>query len=205
MSYLNCSAGTTYESAEALIARVQQTRLDARVGYPQAIIDACKAAGAFNVAIFRSDYGGEALDAGLNVTYVGDSGYVGNADLVKACTIAVRAARVGGDNMQVLPMARAVVDVTADVYLRAAPTSFDLSRLENIHHAAIRQYIAARVSDYGYSRVGLTAAISRNTTEVQDVIFSSPSADISLLTGGNFPDVLNRYAVGNISLRYLSP
>lgn len=206
VSYLKCTEGTDFEPAADLIARVRQTRLDNRVGYPKAIIDACKAVGAAQVVVLRSDFGGDANDKGLNVTYVGDSGYSGSASLVKACTVAVRSARVAGDHMQVLPMARVLLDITADVYLSDAPGNFDTARLETLHHAALRQALNGSSGNFGYTQIGLMSAITRNSPEVQDVVFSSPTIDVNTLdVTGNFPAVLNRYAVGNISLRYLAP
>lgn len=205
VSFLECSGGSVFESAADLIARVRKTRTDSRVGYPQAIIDACKGAGAVQVVVLRSDFGGDALDQGLNVTYVGDSGYLGSADLVKACTVAVRAARVAGDHMQVLPMAVVRVNIVAKIYLRDAPTAFDISRLEAIHYASIRRYLNGANGDFGYTRVGLTSAIARNTEEVQNVVFSSPTVDVGILSSGNFPAVLNRYVAGDISLTYVAP
>lgn len=205
VSYLDCGRGTLFERAATLIARVRKTRLDQRVGYPQAIIDACKAAGAGQVAVFASDFGGDALDVGLNVTYVGDSGYSGNASLVQACTIAVRKARVCGDHMQVLPMARVPLTVTADIVLSAAPSQFDISRFEAIHYAALRQALNGEDGDFGYTRIGLMSAIARSTVEVQDVVFSAPLADAGVLVAGNFPPVLSRYVAGNIFLRYVAP
>lgn len=205
VSYLDVGRGTLFEKAASLIARVRKTRLDQRVGYPQAIIDACKAVGAGQVAVFASDFGGDALDTGLNVTYVGDSGYSGNPALVQACTVAVRKARVCGDHMQVLPMARVPLTVTADIVLSDAPSRFDISRFEAIHYAALRQALNGDDGDFGYTRIGLMSAIARSTVEVQDVVFSAPLADAGVLVSGNFPPVLSRYVAGNIFLRYVAP
>lgn len=206
VSFLTCEDGTIFEPAADLVDRVRTIRTNSRVGYVQAIIDACKSVGAGQVVAFRSDFGGDANDVGLNVTYVGDSGYVGSADLVKACTVAVRTARVCGDHMQILPMAKVSVNVTADVHLRDAPTNFDVSRLEAIHYPSVRQYLNGKSGNFGYTRVEITSAIARSTPEVQDVTFTSPTTDAGILTvSGGFPAVLNRYVAGDISLRYVYP
>lgn len=206
VAYLKCDEGTEFEPAANFIARVRQLRLDNRVGFKKAIEDACKDAGAGQVLVLRSDFGGDSLDRGLNVTYVGDSGYSGSTDLVRACTVAVRAVRVGGDHMQVLPMSKVNLDIVADVYLSALPGNFDISRLETLHHASLRQALNGSAGNFGYTKIGLMSALTRNSPEVQDVVFTSPSSDALILdpVTGNFPAALNRYSVGTISLRYLS-
>lgn len=202
---LTCSEGTRYETDSELIDRVRRTRRDARVGQTTAIQNACLMAGADKVLTFRSDFGGDDVDYGLNVVYVGNSGYVGSPELVRACMIALRSVRVLGDYMQVLPMARVEIPVVVDAYLIGPPATFDLPRLEVIHNAAIRQYLGGASGSFTFSRIGIGGAVGRPTPEVQRVSVATPVSDVGIQTGGNFPAVLNRYIPTTVALRYHGP
>lgn len=204
---MSCTDGTLFEKAEDFRARIRRERLEARVGQVKRIIQACADAGAPNVAIFRSDYAGDAYDAGLNYVYVGDPGNNGTPELVKACTLALQKVRVAGDSLQVLPMTRGTLDVSADIYLYDSPVLFDIPRLERLHGAAILQYLNGTSGRLTYSLDGLRGAIARNTPEVQRVVLATPSADQQIVSGPrkNFPAVLTRYVPGNIALRYHGP
>lgn len=202
---LQCADGTLYEEAGAYRDRVRQTRRNDRVGHLLAIQTACVNAGAANAAILQADYGGDALDDGLNFVYVGDSGYSATASLVRACKIALRSVRVLGDHMQVLPMAKVVQNVVANITLADSPAKYDLARLQRVHIAALQQQFGGTAGTWAYTRVGLVSAIARPTPEVQDVSIATPVADGSVLVNGNFPLVLNRYALGSITLNYSAP
>ncbi len=205
VSSLTCTDGTTFESAPDLIARVRQGRHDARVGHSKKIETVCKEAGAANVVLFRSDFGGEALDGGLNVCYVGDIGYSSSPTMVKACFLALRSARVLGDHMQVLQMAPVALNVSCDVYLRDQPYNLDTLRLEQIHRSSIVQYLGGKTGGFTFSLAGIRGAIIRNTPEVQDVVLVTPAADVGILIDGAFPEVLSRYIVSDIAIRYHGP
>lgn len=206
VSGLDCGDGTLFEQAEAFRARIRRERIADRVGQSASIIAACKAAGADNVVVFRSDYAGDDFDYGLNVCYVGNSGYTGTPTLVKACDLALRSVRVAGDSMQVLPMVPGTVAVVADVYLNDSPGKFDLTRLTNIHTAAINQYLNGPSGVFAYSIAGIRGAIIRNTPEVRNVDITPPSADATVVVGPNknFPAALTRYVVSSVILEYLS-
>ncbi len=202
---LVCADGTNFESATALIARVREGRKDSRVGHLKKMELVCKAAGADKVVIFRSDFGGADTDSGLNVCYVGDAGYTSSAALVKACTLALRSARVLGDHLQVLQMGRANLAVSADIYLRDQPQDLDTVKLDQIHRSAVTQYLGGREGGFTFSRSGMRGALIRHTPEVQGVTIVTPSADVGILTAGAFPEVLYRYIVSDIALRYHGP
>ncbi len=202
ISTLKCSDGSTYESAGSLIARVRKTRLDSRVGQVKAIEDACKAVGASNVQVFRSNYGGDVNDHGLNFVYVGDLGFQGSPDLLKACFLALRSVRVLGDHMQVLPMARVVLNPIIDVYLATAPAFNDIERLYNIHREAVIEYLGGTTGGLSFTKIGILSALARTTPEVQHVNIVNPSEDVTILVDGHFPAVLNRYVVGTVAIRY---
>ena len=204
---LQCDDGTTFESAPDFRARIRQERYDARVGQTKAIITACNAAGAQNVVLFRSDYAGDSYDYGLNYCYVGDSGYNASQDLVRACALALEGVRVEGDCLQVLPMAPSVVNVTANVTLYDTPAVFDLTRLERLEYSSLLQYLNGLSGRFTYSLDGLIGAIAKPTPEVQRVSLVTPTSDASIVVGSdkNFPAVLNRYILGNVSLNYVGP
>lgn len=204
---LKCLDGTRFERAEDFRERIRRERLDSRVGQVKAIIETCKAAGAVNGIAFRSNYAGEAYDHGLNVVYVGDLGYVGSADLVRACSLALEKTRVLGDHLQVLPMARVELDISADIYLYDAPALFDMTRIKRLHHAGIVQYLNGASGQFAFSLAGIRGAIARPTPEAQRVVLTSPAADEQIVVGAlkNFPAVLNRYVPGQITLRYYGP
>lgn len=206
VSSLECADGVAMEQATAYRARTRAARQALRPGYPEAIEAACKAAGAANVALFRGDYAGPSADLGLNYVYVGDLSYSGTPSLVRACTFALRSARVAGDNCQVLPLARVDLNVAVTIYLRAAPELMPLARLEPIHRQAILQYFTD-VGRFTYTVSGIETAIARTGNETQDIVLTSPSADATILTNGAFPAQLSRYFVTNngITIRYLGP
>ncbi len=202
---LSCSDGTTFESAGALIARVRKTRADQRVGQIKAIQDACKAVGAAHVQVFRSNYGGDALDAGLNVVYVSDLGWESSPSLVRACFLALRAVRVLGDHMQVLPMARVTLNPLIDVYLATAPALNDIEKLYQIHREAVAEYLGGVSGGFSFTKIGILSALAKPTPEVQHATVVTPAADVSVLVNNNFPAVLNRYVVGTVAIRYHGP
>lgn len=201
---LVCADGTTFEKADTFRTRVRQERTAARVGQSKAIIKACGDTGAQQVVLFRCDYAGDAYDCGLNVCYVGDSGYTGTPELVKACFLALRRVRVAGDNLQVLPMSPTSLSVSVDVYLNDSPALFDLGRLERIHTASVRQYLHGPSGRFSYTLDGLRGSIARFSPEVQRVEFVAPTSDVSVVSGPMkaFPAALNRYIVGDVSFRY---
>lgn len=203
---LICSDGTTLEAAPVYRARIRQTRADSAPGSEKAIIAACSKAGAGNVALFPSNYAGVGNDYGLNYAYVGDSGYSASADLIRACTLALRSVRVAGDNLQVLPLARVDISVVVDVYFRDTPASMPISRLDPIYRKAIIQYFGA-TGRFNYSLSGIETAIALQGNETQDVVVATPSADAAVLVGGAFPQSLSRYFVSdnNILIRYNGP
>ncbi len=203
---LECSDGQIFETAPQFRARVRAELLARRLGHEASIIEACMSAGAERVVLFRSDYGGEATDRGLNVCYVGGLGYTSSPTLVRACTVAVRNVRVAGDHLQVLPMSRADLDVTATVYLQDSPSAFDTQALYRANRAAIVRSIGASDGDFTFTNDGIVGAICDSSEAVQDVAVSAPSVDGTILdVDGNFPASLVRYMVRNVTLNYQPP
>lgn len=203
VTWLRCADGTLFEKADAFRERIRQERSDDRVGQEKLIEKVCKAAGASYVETFRSNYAGEGFDHGLNVVYVGNLGYVGTPDLVKACTLALDDVRVLGDHLQVLPMALVELSVDADVTLYNSPALFDLARLKRIHSNVVARYL----DGFTYSLDGIRSVIAKFTPEVQRVDLATPTTDAQIVFGPqrNFPDTLNRYVVSNVTIRYQAP
>jgi hypothetical protein len=203
---LNCSDGTDFESAAQLVARTREVRRNGRVGHEQAIIDACKAQGAQVVFLYESDFGGDAEDRGLNVCYVGYNGFTSDDTLVKKCKVALESVRVAGDNLQVLKIAPASLDISVDVYLKESPAVFNLEQMYRLTRDAILQVFSGGVT---YSRDEIAANIYRAVPEVQEVVFVAPSSDASVLSvsGGllNFPATLTRYSVRSVDVRFRPP
>lgn len=205
---LDCQDGTELEPPDKLRARVRQTRLDNRSGFPRAIIRACNRAGAARVALFRSDYGDGTSDAGLNVCYVGDVGYNATSALVKACMVAVDSARVCGDGLQVLPMLSQALTVKATVYLTDAPSEFNLQALGSRLQRALSSYAGL---GFAYGIDELRGVMIAASSAVQDAAITTPSSDATVLQtiGGvlNFPAVLPRYTIRqeDVHLTFVGP
>lgn len=201
---VDCTDGTELEPAGDFRTRVQALRLAARVGQEQALINTCILQGAQVVQLFRSDYSGEDEDVGLNWCYVGDLGYTATPELVRACILALRATRVAGDNLQVLPLGRATLPIDVDIYLRDEPGVMPTDRLEIIHRKALIQYLNGPGGRFSYTTSGLESAIAKTGTEVQDVQLVTPTVDAPLAPGSA---VLTRYFAddNDITIRYHGP
>lgn len=204
---ISCDDGTVLEPASDYRTRIRTTRSSSRVGQEARIIEACQAAGAGQVALFRSDYAPTSTDNGLPYIYVGDLSYNGTAALVRACTLAIRSVRVMGDNVQVLRMARVSAPVTVNVYLRDAPTKMPVARLDALHRGAIMEYMNGGDGRFTYTKSGLESAIARVSIDVQDVEVLAPVSDTVIVNGGNFPLVLTRYFTEDavIKINYYGP
>lgn len=201
---VDCTDGSELEPAADFRTRVLALRTAARVGQEQALENTCLAKGAQVVELFRSNYSGEDSDVGLNWCYVGDLGYTATPELVRACILALRATRVAGDNLQVLPLGRATLPIDVDIYLRDEPGVMPTDRLEIIHRKALIQYLNGPGGRFSYTTSGLESAIAKTGTEVQDVQLVTPTVDAPLAPGSA---VLTRYFAddNDITIRYHGP
>lgn len=206
VSSLVCADGGTLESAPAYRARVRQARSEDIPGSEQAIIDACTAAGATNVALFPSTYPGLSADVGLNCVYVGDSGYSASTDLIRACTKALWNIKVCGTNLQVMPLVRTALTIVVDVYFVDAAAVMPIVRLDRVYRQAVQKYFGDN-GRFTYTLSGIESAIAVIGTETQDVVVASPATDATILVGGNLPATLSRYYVpdNNLTIRYHGP
>lgn len=210
VTLLTCGPGTDFESAEQLKARATQTRLDNRVGYEENIVLAMQDAGAVNVALFRSDYT-QSSDYGLNMCYVGDTGYTATDDLILSCRVAADAIAVYGANLQVLPMTTTALSIVADVYLIDDPSKLDTGKIYNRILASLQQYLGGATGGFVYRLDGFRGAVYRVTEEVQEFIINSPAVEGSptITVDGlvRFPDTLTRYTLSpnDVALTFYGP
>lgn len=126
---LSCEDGTNEESPEAYVARARTFKRDRRPGYRKRFEDVCKAAGAAFVVTLDAGELGEAADFGVTHVYVGDAGYSASADLVSACSDAVDAVHIAGNDVQVLGMTPTPVTLDLAVTLWRSPGDCDTSGL----------------------------------------------------------------------------
>lgn len=208
---MECSDGTSFEPAAAARARHRDARIAARAGFADAIVQACKDAGAQTAVLFPSDFAGDAEDVGLNMAYVGDANFVGSDALVRKVIIALERARVLGDNLQVRPLGRANLVVKADVHLWEAPARLNQEDMQRLLVGATLGYFDGRSSGFAYQRDALAGAMMRAAPLVQAVIFAQPTSDAGIMStvGGrlNFPASLSRYYVRteDVTLTLKSP
>lgn len=207
---LTCGDGTEFEPAPVSRARFRDLRRASRAGFVEAIIAAAKEAGAENVVLFPSDYGGEAEDQGLNMAYVNAIGG-GVEALARAVQIRLERTRVLGDNLQVRPLVRSELAIEADVYLWDSPARVNTTALRTVLVGALLGYFDGATAGYSYDRDAMAGAMMKASPAVQYVSFTTPSSDAGVLSLVNgrlvFPSSLTRYRLrnGNITLRFQPP
>lgn len=192
---LYCKNGTTYESAAEFRARVTQTLLDQRPGYPTLIFSTLQAAGAAQVLLFPSNYQG--TDHGINCAYVGDAGFNSTQALIIACRLAVESCRVLGADLQVLGMQTTALPITLAVSLWDDPSKFDQNSLISNVASGVMQYFASMQNAFAYKIDGIRGAAMRVSQAIQNVnVISvngvSPPVDATFSSAA-FPAVLSRY------------
>jgi len=191
---LTCGEGTDFEDARALVARVRNSRLRARRGHEQAIVDACVAAGAVNVVAFASSFANTSPDPGFNAVYVGDGGYSASTSLVRACQVACEAARPIGADTYFGAMTPSSLSMELTVTLWDQPATFDQVALTQMIRDVIVHYFAVARNAYAYRRDAIAGAILRASSAVQAVTFTTPASDAAI-TLGDWPATLTRYRV----------
>jgi len=190
---LSCAAGTPREDDSVLREALRTERRDGRLGYARAITDACRAAGATFVALFDSDYLGEALDFGLTRAYVADSGDVASESLLRACRVAVASAAIGGIALQVLPAELTHLEVDLEVTLAG--------RFNATAHLCTD--VIGSVVDYFsdvvlWTKTGIEGAVFRALPGlVRSVTVVAPSVE----PVRSLPSILSRYVVTEHAVR----
>jgi hypothetical protein len=197
---VNCTDGTTFEQDQAFKARIRTIRQALRVGYLAPLIQTCVAAGAVNVALFPSTFGSTSItDYGLNYIYVGDQNYNGTTALAQKCLIALEASRVLGADCAVLPMTSTRLSINAQVYLYDSPGRFNQNRILSVINSTFIQYFTGNQNAFGFTLSGLAGAAQAAVPEIQKIVFTTPSSDVtvSTITNGipHFPAALPRYTL----------
>jgi hypothetical protein len=208
---LVCADGTAFEPAAAYRARVRAARFNSRVGYAAAIIQALNAIGAVNVALFASNFTGDANDHGLNVCYVADAGFSASGTFLNQCIHTLESVRVLGADLQVFPMQTQSLGVTMTVRLWQDPGNFNLVDIQTGIVAELQAYFDGRKNAYSYQVDAMAAAVARASSAVQRVDFptSFTSVGVTTLVNGQpqWPGVLTRYLLnaGAIQISFAGP
>ncbi len=201
---LYCQNGTTYEPAPAFRARVTQTLLDQRPGYPALITQTLQNVGASQVLLFPSNY--QSTDHGVNCAYVADQGFSTSQSLLIACRYAVESCRVLGADLQVLPMQSSTISVALTVSLWDDPSKFDQAALTATIASAVVQYFTNLQNAFAYKLNGIAGAAMRVSQAIQTVTVTNPVADATF-SSANWPAILTRYiaSLGTISVTLTGP
>lgn len=192
---LQCADGTDYEKASDFRARTAATLLANLPGSTLAIQNACFAAGAANVQVFGTNFGGTDLHAAA--VYVGDPSFNATTSLVRACELALEGVRMlGVEGPMPGPMAPAPLSIAATVQLYDDPSKFELATLSTALANAIGGMFGP-TGAYGYDIDALFGAAVEVSDAIQDVTFTSPSSSVGLLVGSPpwFPQTLTRYQI----------
>lgn len=178
---LDCEAGTVREQDNETRARITTEVIEERFGYESAIVKAMKAAGAATVALFRSDYLGEALDRGLNRVYVGDANFETSTELLRACRLALPSCAIAGTSTQALPMTTSLLDFAITVRFWDTPDKFDTAGAVANTKAAVVEYFETRQNPFAWDSGGVQGAVQRAVEDTQDITVTASSLEPDLL------------------------
>jgi hypothetical protein len=179
---LRTSGGTDRETADAFRARIRDEAWEERPGYPEAIVDACEAAGAYEVALFASDYLGAANDFGLNRVYVGDASYQTSEVLLRDCRLAMATAAIAGTNVQILAMVDTPLTFTIAITLWDTPDKIDQGQAKRLAQDAVLEYFRSLENPFVWRIAGVRAAVQRVVRGVQTITVASSSPEPTLST-----------------------
>jgi Baseplate J-like protein len=203
-THLTCTNGLAFEQADTFRSRVRQTVLDNRVGFEKFVRQTCFNAGASQVFLFPSNYNG--TDNGLNVIYVGDAGYNSTPALITNCLLALEAARVCGDQMQVLGMSPVPVSFNITIHLWADPSGYNTVEIGTLATGAITKYFQR--NKFQFNRNAMGGEIRRLIGNIiQDVTFNSPSSDTFITYGGHWQSNISAFFTNSslITISYAGP
>jgi hypothetical protein len=200
---LHCGDGTDEESPEAYVARARTTKRDQRPGYRKRYEDVCKAAGAAYVVILDAGDLGEDNDFGVTHVYVGDAGYSATDALVNACSDAVDAVHIAGNDVQVLGMTPTPVTLSLTVKLWRAPGDCDTSGLRKGILSAVLAMFNSRPRFWLFDYDSIAGEAHAVGDDVQSVtVVSSPTPPSAA-----FVAVLPRYtlAAPDVTIAFEGP
>jgi len=173
-----CADGTDRESDSTYLARYRQDKIDRRRGYATAITDACKAAGANQVALFESDF--ITPDDGINRCFVGDAGFQSTTDLLRRCRVAVDSARVLGCDMTIFGMSRTLCSFDLTLHLWGDPGRYNQDAIRIEATKAVVRYFDGNSNPYVYRFDGVRGELARSVPDLQSVVVNSGPADTTI-------------------------
>ena len=169
--YLQCNAGTDYESAADYRARTLLVRRNRRTGYLPQITLACQNAGAAYVLAFPSQYGLAANnftgDFGLNALYVADDNFQSSPLLIASCQSALESWRVLGADMWVGGTASIPLTMNFLVSLTDVPANLPTPSITRLCAQAVLATFGPTGGGYTYSAKQLTGAVNNASPYVQ--------------------------------------
>lgn len=188
-----CSEGTNFEQAEEFKARVKEQRKLRRVGYSDIIIDKCKEVGAYNIFLLQSDFGGDALDYGVNVVYVSDSGYVTTDELRYKTIVALENVRVLGADLLVLPIQKNNISFNITLSTWTDPRNLNSFEVKDAASSYVIDYFQS-TSGFSYDLSVIAGQIRKSIPEVvRAVDFVTPTSSQGVLVNGVFPPILTKF------------
>lgn len=190
---IHCEAGTSFEKAAEFRTRVKIERKKNRVGYRDRIAEVCRDVGAYNVFLLESDFGGDSLDYGVNVAYVGDADYFTTDDLRLRTTVELEKVRVLGADLLILPMQRTLLKFQITLTLWNSLSNINVYEVKRTAISAIIDYFRSS-SGFSYDLDKVSGEIRKIMPEiVKTVSFTLPSSSQSILQNGAFPATLTKY------------
>ncbi len=174
---IDLSQGQDRESDAQFKARTKDNRLARRVGYVKSIVDTCVQVGAGKVALYASDFFGDASDHGINRCFVGASSFRSTPELVRDCRIAVDAVRMLGADLTVMGMTSVRVSAQVSVRLWIPPTTRNRISLSGAAKAAVVEYFNGRQDAFSFRFSAMRGAVLRALrTDVHsvDIVLSEP-------------------------------
>jgi hypothetical protein len=188
-----CSEGTNFEPAEEFKSRVKIERKLRRVGYSDIILNKCKEVGAYNVFLLQSDFGGDALDFGINVAYISDSGFTTTDTLRFNTILALESVRVLGADLFVLPMQKTNISFNINLHTWTDPKNLNGYEVKRTAVSYVLDYFRSS-SGFSYDLNTIAGQIRKSIPEVvQSVEFVSPTSSASILINGAPPAILTKY------------
>ena len=192
---MSCEAGQDIEEPDVFRARAREAMRSKRVGYVLAIVNALKAAGAVKAVLLASDYSGYALDAGINVAYVGDASGTGSVQIVGQSKVAAESVRVLGCDLEILPMVPTALTVTLTATLWDPVQLQNKRSIDTRIRLAIVRHFADETNAFAYKLDAIKGAVFAAVPEAKDVTLAAPVADVTL-SASAWPASLSLYRVG---------
>lgn len=201
---LVCAEGTERESDPDYLRRAKGDQRARRVGYPAAVEQACRDAGAGQVVIFDAGAFGEDADFGVTHVYVADQNFQTTDDLKEACFLALEAKRVEGCDLQVLGMTQQALTVSAAVALTGPLASFNLPTLRFAIRRAMVDQFSTRAQFWLFREAALIgAAFDAAGDAIRSISLTTTPSE----PAAGFVPELTRYtlAEGDIAITFTAP